>query len=87
MCQPQDADNLSSTVQYLAPIGATLNVEERAALQHSLITLRQQNHFQRVMFWGKVQGIEGYYIIAQGIGAVREGKIESYFEPKRSFYV
>lgn len=45
-----------------------LNVEQRAALQSSLATLKKNYKFHRVLFWGKILGLQGDYFIAQGRG-------------------
>src|SRR5690606_36057120 len=48
--------------------GFALNLEEAAALQSSLILLKKNNKFSRVVFWGKLFGIHKDYLIAQGFG-------------------
>ncbi|CAB1429317.1 unnamed protein product [Pleuronectes platessa] len=45
-----------------------LNVEQRAALQTSLVILQKNYKFQRVLLWGKVLGLKADYFIAQGRG-------------------
>lgn len=46
--------------------GFTLNVEERAALQSSLPLLKRNGKFTRLVFWGKVFGLQKDYLIVQG---------------------
>jgi len=46
--------------------GYALNIEEKAALQCSLLILQQNNHFHTVHYWGKIQGIQNDYHIAEG---------------------
>ncbi|XP_073667532.1 radial spoke head protein 9 homolog [Paramisgurnus dabryanus] len=48
--------------------GLTLSSEQRAALQTSLVILKRNYKFSRVLFWGRILGIKGDYFIAQGIG-------------------
>ncbi|KAM3859994.1 radial spoke head protein 9 homolog [Diretmus argenteus] len=49
--------------------GYVLNVEQRAALQTSLVLLKKNYRFNRVLFWGRILGLEFHYFIAQGRGA------------------
>jgi radial spoke head protein 9 len=46
--------------------GGTLSVEERSALQASLILLKESQHFKEIRFWGKVRGLARDYLICQG---------------------
>lgn len=46
--------------------GGSLSVEERAALQASLILLKESQHFKEVRFWGKVRGLARDYLVCQG---------------------
>ncbi|XP_076862444.1 radial spoke head protein 9 homolog isoform X2 [Brachyhypopomus gauderio] len=48
--------------------GFTLNAEQRAALQTSMVILKRNYKFSRVLFWGKILGIKNDYFIAQGVG-------------------
>lgn len=63
-----DSDNLLSDIGYFGSSGVILSSEQRSALQTSLILVRTQNKFQRVLFWGKIQCIKKDYFIAVGIG-------------------
>lgn len=79
--------------------GFCLTTEQRALLPPSLEILKIENKFSRVVFWGKLQGKVGDYLIAQGLGeaasmdAKAEGGeivIAEYFEtlktiPKKTY--
>jgi len=55
-------------LDYIAPSGHTLPLEQRAALQCSLPLLKRNLKLHHVYFWGKVFGVEKDYLIAQGFG-------------------
>mmetsp|Transcript_4607 Transcript_4607/g.9075 ORF Transcript_4607/g.9075 Transcript_4607/m.9075 type:complete len:310 (-) Transcript_4607:346-1275(-) len=79
--------------------GFCLTTEQRALLPPSLEILKIENKFSRVIFWGKLQGKMGDYVIAQGLGeaATLDSKVEGgdivvaeYFEtlkaiPKKTY--
>jgi len=57
---------LFSVLDNTAFPGGTLSVEERSALQASLILLKESQHFKEVRFWGKVRGLARDYLVCQG---------------------
>lgn len=61
-----DANSLSYSLELVAGSGCILNTEQRAALQTSLIILKKNYKFNRVLFWGKILGLKEHYFIAQG---------------------
>ncbi|XP_061756745.1 radial spoke head protein 9 homolog isoform X2 [Nerophis ophidion] len=61
-----DASSLSYSLEMVAGSGCILNSEQRAALQTSLIILKKNYKFNRVLFWGKILGLKEHYFIAQG---------------------
>ncbi|XP_060947271.1 radial spoke head protein 9 homolog isoform X3 [Limanda limanda] len=63
-----DSQSLYFSLELVAGSGDTLNVEQRAALQTSLVILQKNYKFQRVLLWGKVLGLKADYFIAQGRG-------------------
>ncbi|XP_028295775.1 radial spoke head protein 9 homolog [Gouania willdenowi] len=63
-----DANTLYCSLELVAGSGHTLNSEQRAALQTSLVILRKNYKFKRVLFWGKIMGLKEDYFIAQGRG-------------------
>uniref|UniRef100_A0A3B1JKJ9 Radial spoke head protein 9 homolog n=1 Tax=Astyanax mexicanus TaxID=7994 RepID=A0A3B1JKJ9_ASTMX len=63
-----DLEALYTSLDLLSRFGVTLNAEHRAALQTSFIILKTHMKFSRVLFWGKIFGLERDYYIAQGLG-------------------
>ncbi|KAM4712786.1 radial spoke head protein 9 homolog [Anableps anableps] len=63
-----DSNSLYYSLDFVASSGRVLNVEQKAALQTSLLIVKKNYKFQRVMFWGKILGIKRDYFIAQGRG-------------------
>ncbi|XP_048842378.1 LOW QUALITY PROTEIN: radial spoke head protein 9 homolog [Brienomyrus brachyistius] len=63
----------SACLQYALDLtaggGLTLNCEQRAALQTSLLVIKVNYKFSRVLFWGKILGLKNDYFIAQGVAA------------------
>uniref|UniRef100_A0A8C5HUU7 Radial spoke head protein 9 homolog n=1 Tax=Gouania willdenowi TaxID=441366 RepID=A0A8C5HUU7_GOUWI len=74
-----DANTLFGSLDLVAGSGYTLNSEERAALQTSLRILKKDHKFNRVLFWGKILGLDADYFIAQGRG-------EDEMKNRTSFY-
>lgn len=62
-----DSDSLHSFVDLAAGHGLTLNSEQRASLQTSLVILKKNYKFSRVLFWGKILGENCDYFIAKGV--------------------
>ena len=63
-----DADNLHLTIDFVSSSGVILSVEQKSALQSSLLILKNQQKFQRLQFWGKILGVRNDYFIVQGAG-------------------
>lgn len=63
-----DSNTLYFALELVAGSGHTLNVEQRVALHTSLVLVRKDYKFRRVMFWGKILGLKCDYFIAQGRG-------------------
>ncbi|KAG2386965.1 hypothetical protein C9374_002000 [Naegleria lovaniensis] len=61
-----DHKDLPTHSHFLSLNGYCLNLEERTALQSSLLILQENNHFHTVHFWGKIQGVQNDYLIAEG---------------------
>ncbi|KAM8810150.1 radial spoke head protein 9 homolog [Eudromia elegans] len=64
-----EASWLGAALDLVASGGSALSPEKRAALGASLPLLRRDYRFERVWFWGRVQGLRGAYYIAEGLGA------------------
>ncbi|TNN61569.1 Radial spoke head protein 9 [Liparis tanakae] len=63
-----DSNSLYYSLELVSGTGSTLSVEQRAALQTSLVMLKKNYKFHRVLFWGKILGLNSDYFIAQGRG-------------------
>uniref|UniRef100_A0A8C3N038 Radial spoke head protein 9 homolog n=1 Tax=Geospiza parvula TaxID=87175 RepID=A0A8C3N038_GEOPR len=66
-----EALSLPAALSLVAGGGAGLSPELRAALGASLPLLQRDYRFERVWFWGCIQGVRGAYYIAQGLGPDR----------------
>lgn len=56
------------SIDYVGSSGIILSTEQKAALQSSLVILRNNYKFERVLFWGKILGVKNDYFIVQGVG-------------------
>lgn len=63
-----DCSSSCCSLDLVAGNGCTLSVEHRAALQTSMVLLKKNYKFQRVLLWGKIFGLNRDYFIAQGRG-------------------
>ena len=63
-----DAEDLHMSVDYVGSSGVVLSTEQKAALQSSLVILKSNYKFCRVIFWGKIVGVKSDYFIVQGVG-------------------
>ena len=63
-----EADTLHLHLDFVASSGVVLSVEQKAALQSSLVILKAQQKFKHVQFWGKILGIKNDYFIVEGVG-------------------
>ncbi|XP_072189164.1 radial spoke head protein 9 homolog isoform X2 [Excalfactoria chinensis] len=63
-----EAVALPTALQLVASGDTGLSLEKRAALGSSLLLLKRDYRFERVWFWGCIQGVSGTYYIAQGLG-------------------
>jgi radial spoke head protein 9 len=61
-----ESSGLFSVLDNTSFPGGSLSVEERSALQASLVLLKESQHFTEVRFWGKVRGLQRDYLICQG---------------------
>jgi len=55
-------------LDYVGSSGVCLSVEQKAALQSSLVILKTQQKFEKVKFFGKILGVRNDYFIVQGVG-------------------
>ncbi|NWV85376.1 RSPH9 protein, partial [Dasyornis broadbenti] len=66
-----EAQSLPAALALVAGGGSGLSPEKQAALAVSLPLLQRDYRFERVWFWGCIQGVRGAYYIAQGLGPDR----------------
>ncbi|NWV68415.1 RSPH9 protein, partial [Malurus elegans] len=66
-----EALSLPAALALVAGGGTGLSPERRAALSASLPLLQRDYRFERVWFWGCIQGVRGAYYIAEGLGPDR----------------
>lgn len=63
-----DAEGLHLNIDYVGSSGVILSTEQKAAFQSSLVILKNNYKFKRVLFWGKILGVKDDYFIVEGIG-------------------
>ncbi len=63
-----ESESLHLDIDYVASSGVILSVEQKAALQSSLVILKSQQKFEKIQFWGKILGVRMDYFIVQGVG-------------------
>jgi len=63
-----ESEGLNMNIDYVGSSGFILSTEQKAALQSSLVILKNNYKFSRVLFWGKILGVKKDYFIAQGVG-------------------
>ncbi|XP_021248390.1 radial spoke head protein 9 homolog isoform X2 [Numida meleagris] len=63
-----EAAALPTALQLAAGGDTGLSLEKQAALGASLLLLKRDYRFERVWFWGCIQGVRDTYYIAQGLG-------------------
>ncbi|XP_053918070.1 radial spoke head protein 9 homolog isoform X2 [Cuculus canorus] len=66
-----EAVSLPAALELAAGGGVGLGPEKRAVLGTSLPLLQRDYRFQRVRFWGCIQGVRGVYYLAEGLGPDR----------------
>eukprot|EP00051_Salpingoeca_urceolata_P017620 m.242255 g.242255 ORF g.242255 m.242255 type:complete len:172 (+) comp19006_c6_seq6:298-813(+) len=75
-----DSGSLSTALDAVASTGFVLSVEQRSALQSSLLLLRQAEKFTRVVLFGRITAVSRDYLVAQGFAAADP------LVPAKSFY-
>ena len=63
----------------LSDSGFTLSIEEKAALQISMLERKNAEGFDKLYFWGKIMGKDNDYLICYGL-------LPSYDFPTKKFY-
>merc|ERR1712038_87001 len=62
-----DSQCLDQQFSYFASSGHVISSEQLAQLTNSLTITKHNNHFTKLLFWGKILGIKEDYYIIQGI--------------------
>nr|AAI06556.1 MGC131317 protein [Xenopus laevis] len=75
-----EAESLALSLELVSGSGLGLSPEQCAALRSSLLLLQRDLRLCRVRLWGKVLGVRGDYVIAQG----NEGP--DLLQGRKSFY-
>jgi radial spoke head protein 9 len=63
-----ESRTLNQDLVNVASSGAVLSVEQKAALMHSLVQIKAQQKFCKVIFLGKILGTGNDYFLVQGVG-------------------
>lgn len=61
-----DSQNLHLYIDFVGSSGIILSPEQKAALQTSLVVLKNNHKFAQIKLWGKIYGVKDDYYIAQG---------------------
>jgi len=67
-----DARFLGQQLRLFQSSGKLIPVEQQAILCNSLTLAKHKNRFNKILFWGCIQGVKDDYLIAQGITGTDE---------------
>lgn len=74
-----DADSLLLSLELASGSGQGLSPDRRASLLTSLMLVKRDYRFNRVLFWGRILGLVADYYIAQGLS-------EDQLAPRKTLY-
>uniref|UniRef100_A0A673T9K4 Radial spoke head protein 9 homolog n=1 Tax=Suricata suricatta TaxID=37032 RepID=A0A673T9K4_SURSU len=74
-----DAESLLLSLELASGSGQGLSPDRRASLLTSLMLVKRDYRFDRVLFWGRILGLVGDYYIAQGLS-------EDQLAPRKTLY-
>ena len=74
-----DASNLLQYLNNFASSGVIFSTEQRTCLANSLTLVKYHYKFDRLEFWGKIQGLKEDYYIAQGVRAGLEDATQTLY--------
>ncbi|XP_068816861.1 radial spoke head protein 9 homolog [Capricornis sumatraensis] len=74
-----DAESLLLSLELASGSGQGLSPDRRAALLTSLMLVKRDYRFDRVLFWGRILGLVADYYIAQGLS-------EDQLAPRKTLY-
>ncbi|KAK4886650.1 hypothetical protein RN001_002921 [Aquatica leii] len=74
-----NVDSILNSLDILGHFGIIISTEESMVLYNSLLLLQNENHFRKIYFWGRIDGIErDYYIVYGYVKDALEGRIYYY---------
>lgn len=74
-----DADSLLLSLELASGSGQGLSPDRRASLLTSLLLVKRDYRYSRVLFWGRILGLVADYYIAQGLS-------EDHLAPRKTLY-
>lgn len=74
-----DAESLLLSLELASGSGQGLSPDRRASLLTSLMLVKRDYRFDRVLFWGRILGLVADYYIAQGVS-------EDQLAPRKTLY-
>ena len=74
-----DAESLLLALELASGSGQGLSPDRRASLLTSLMLVKRDYRFDRVLFWGRILGLVADYYIAQGVS-------EDQLAPRKTLY-
>lgn len=76
-----DIFRLVSDLKFVNQIGKTLNLDEKLKLELSLPKINEENKYDQVLFWGKIEGSVADYYIALAL------QFQNFYEfPHKTFF-
>jgi len=67
-----DGRFLGQQLQFFSSSGKLVSPEQLAQLSNSMTLAKHNNHFTKIIFWGKIEGVKDDYWICQGINGTDE---------------
>lgn len=74
-----DAESLLLSLELASGSGQGLSPDRRASLLTSLLLVKRDYRYSRVLFWGRILGLVTDYYIAQGL-------VEDQLAPRKTLY-
>nr|KAF6463015.1 radial spoke head component 9 [Molossus molossus] len=74
-----DSESLLLSLELASGSGQGLSPDRRASLLTSLLLVKRDYRYSRVLFWGRILGLVSDYYIAQGLS-------EDHLAPRKTLY-
>ncbi|XP_001362778.1 radial spoke head protein 9 homolog isoform X1 [Monodelphis domestica] len=74
-----DSESLLLSLELASGSGQGLSPDRRASLLTSLLLVKRDYRYDRVLFWGRILGLVADYYIAQGLGPDQLGERKSLY--------